>query len=86
MRGEGLLHLQQVRIIPAYAGNASQLTFAPVWSTDHPRVCGECLTVSGGQLGVVRIIPAYAGNAAMLADLESLRTDHPRVCGECFGV
>ena len=33
--------LDQIRFIPAYAGNAVVGSAAMIWLTIHPRVCGE---------------------------------------------
>ena len=85
MRGRVRLHRphqQAHRITPACAGKSgsSQLT-APL-ARDHPRMCGEEMTLPFRSRWPLWITPACAGKS--LAGDEAARAsgDHPRMCGE----
>ena len=69
-------------IIPAYAGNTSNVRSSMVSTWDHPRVCGEHLGCLVGRVDGGGIIPAYAGNTSGMRLAHSHWRDHPRVCGE----
>ena len=84
MRGTrlaGFVGHSSPRIIPAHAGNTI-LVHVDIHSWwDHPRACGEHLsmmTITCSQ----RIIPAHAGNTAAPYKAVGDLRDHPRACGE----
>ena len=72
---------RRLGIIPAYAGNTQPVSPCRQCNRDHPRVCGEHVTVAR-----IHIIPSgssprmrgthFGGGVAVV------RGDHPRVCGE----
>ena len=81
LRESGVI-VQDIGIIPAYAGNTdSTCTKSPRDTGSSPRMRGTRISLcsfcpSPG------IIPAYAGNTGGRAASEAFCRDHPRVCGE----
>ncbi len=69
-------------IIPAHAGNSLLLAVLQAQRRDHPRACGEQVSVLGNERTVMGIIPAHAGNSTTLIKSGTLSRDHPRACGE----
>ena len=65
VRGTGAAAIRKLsgqRITPACAGNRDYQTPLTAGTEDHPRVCGEQVTIAGTVPTVDRITPACAGN------------------------
>ena len=72
-------------ITPAYAGKSLLRLRRPQWIWDHPRLCGEKLSLQGGLSQSAGITPAYAGKSPNPSLILVVIGDHPRLCGEkCF--
>ena len=50
--------------------------------SDHPRACGENVSLTDEREGEVRITPAHAGKTATTSMALIRTSDHPRACGE----
>ena len=89
MRGKVMsvqMFLVVLGITPAYAGKRLWrfTTLFPWW--DHPRLCGEKLTVKGGGFVVKGITPAYGGKSWVFNVHFYSPKDHPRLCGEKYTI
>ena len=69
-------------IIPAYAGNTSNVRSSMVSAWDHPRVCGEHILLSGLSCTSVGSSPRMRGTPRKRRFTTRSTVDHPRVCGE----
>ena len=77
------------RITPAYAGKSFSIDNFFLCFKDHPRLCGEKLSLDLDPDKIAGITPAYAGKSRGERTLQNNRRDHPRLCGEkanLFGV
>ena len=85
MRGKALAfrsYSLAVRITPAYAGKSNRGAAVRPYIQDHPRVCGEKLSVLTNLKACTWITPAYAGKSLCALPCVVCPGDHPRVCGE----
>ena len=69
-------------ITPARAGNRPNFQASAVWFTDHPRACGEQISMIFDVNAEEWITPARAGNSRSISRAIWVATDHPRACGE----
>ena len=86
-RGAQVLPLKivdQVRIIPAYAGSTRERDHGDFVEGDHPRIRGEHPPSTRSSPTSIRIIPAYAGSTWTFHASKALAWDHPRIRGEHF--
>ena len=87
--------IDSARIIPAYAGNTTDVLGGVRVDGDHPRVCGEHFSEASRDMRDVGSSPrmrgtlqqtatdaAHAGNTPMASLCWLTGWDHPRVCGE----
>ena len=73
-----------VWITPACAGKRRRAS-ACTWSSwDHPRVCGEKVSVELSADAYEGSPPRVRGKAPVVDKAAHWRWDHPRVCGEKF--
>ena len=73
------------RITPAHAGNRYVSEGLDVAEQDHPRSCGEQLSMEMFFTQMARITPAHAGNRQSEGFPVCDGGDHPRSCGEQNG-
>jgi len=71
-----------LRITPAPAGSSLGRRRPLSGSKDHPRACGEQLSIFNAGDKVVRITPAPAGSSCSKTAFCCGVRDHPRACGE----
>ena len=74
----------ELRFIPAYAGNAVARTSGSWPGSVHPRMRGERACAAPWPEPVFRFIPACAGNATCASWASCARSVHPRMCGERY--
>ena len=75
----------ELRFIPAYAGNAVARTSGSWPGSVHPRMRGERACAAPWPEPVFRFIPACAGNASQQIPAANDAAVHPRMCGERAG-
>ena len=73
-----------LRVIPAWAGNTSEVAPRVAARTGHPRVGGEHIDSVFARRQRERVIPAWAGNTAPGSSPSSRPSGHPRVGGEHY--
>ena len=76
------LTLEDIRIIPAYAGSTAQYRNIVKWQKDHPRIRGEHRWSEFSPTAPGWIIPAYAGSTYGRFRRAAAQPDHPRIRGE----
>ena len=85
MRGKALAPAPTIDIIgitPAYAGKSRILSSFPTRFWDHPRVCGEKLSMKRTPTRGLGSPPRMRGKADPEKAGGAYPRDHPRVCGE----
>ena len=70
------------RITPAYAGKSGKNQFDVVPDQDHPRLCGEKMTIWTKLTTGTGSPPPMRGKVPDNHRLTSEPRDHPRLCGE----
>jgi len=74
--------LLATRITPAHAGSIALLAGTEKLERDHPRACGEHITVIWDDDWDRGSPPRMRGAFNVNAPLSKSRLDHPRACGE----
>ena len=85
MRGKGcfcpcLLFVN--RITPAHAGKRVEFSSSGGTSKDHPRTCGEKISMSLWSIVVIGSPPHMRGKVTFVKRKNAANEDHPRTCGE----
>ena len=70
------------RNIPAYAGKTPGAPHLAEPSSEHPRVCGENVSLLRGLGVVVGTSPRMRGKPSVRVCSKTTTREHPRVCGE----
>ena len=70
------------RITPAYAGKRRRVRGQCRRQQDHPRLCGEKLSLARISLARQGSPPPMRGKVHTLPHSRSVCRDHPRLCGE----
>ena len=89
MRGKGPVLKQSAffaGITPAYAGKRDWHVHEATRPKDHPRLCGEKLTVTPPSKISPGSPPPMRGKVQRLRWRARRYRDHPRLCGEKFGI
>ena len=73
-------------IIPAYAGNTNRVGSSGRARGDHPRVCGEHISIDALYWSLRGSSPRMRGTHMICRALIIGDGDHPRVCGEHHGL
>ena len=85
MRGTPVTPLcrpREVGIIPAHAGNTVGVDVDAERPWDHPRACGEHITLGAAKTGTRGSSPRMRGTPSTRPRTCSPTGDHPRACGE----
>ena len=69
-------------ITPAHAGKSEGAGSVHGAFQDHPRACGEKISVPTPTEELPGITPAHAGKRQAVLVWASIKRDHPRACGE----
>ena len=76
------INISLFRITPAYAGKSNpSLGIIKKWE-DHPRLCGEKVSVSPHVSEIEGSPPPMRGKVHQIPRHKSGYLDHPRLCGE----